>query len=141
MTVSDGQNKQSQTLKTVLMVDDDSAVLGLMESILEGLFNVIKSSNPFESLKLLRDGRPDLVIVDIVMPGLDGFSLINEIQKFSDIPIIVVSGLRTKASEAYLEKLNVSNFLTKAELFDRLVQTVQGLLNDSDHPGSVQKNS
>ena len=82
--------------KKILLVDDDRKILEVMRRYLENHgFSVIFTDNGSEALLLTRDSRPDIVVTDVEVPGLDGFGLCKAIKcsaETSDIPVIIISG-------------------------------------------------
>ena len=76
----------------ILVVDDESKIRAIIRKYaeFEG-FSVTEASDGMEAVQLCRRGRFDLIVMDIMMPELDGFSACREIRKFSDTPIIVLS--------------------------------------------------
>jgi len=76
----------------VLVVDDDARMLRMMQMILETEgFQVLMASNGEAALKVLIEQNPDLVLLDIMMPVMDGYTLCSRIREFSQIPIIMVT--------------------------------------------------
>ncbi|MDO8803114.1 MAG: response regulator transcription factor [Elusimicrobiota bacterium] len=86
--------------KKILLVDDDRKMLDVMRVYLENHeFSVIFTDNGSEALLLAHDSRPDLIVTDVDMPGLDGFSLCKAIKTSADtagIPVIIISGKKIK---------------------------------------------
>jgi DNA-binding response OmpR family regulator len=77
---------------SVLIVDDETSVRCLLRLYLSnGGFNVIEADNGTDGLSLLRRGGVDIALVDLMLPGIDGFSLVREIRKDSTIPILLVT--------------------------------------------------
>ena len=82
---------------TLLLIDDDAAVLEMNGKFLASQgFKVFTSSNPMHGLNLVKSKKPDLIVMDVMMPGMDGYELCSKIRQFSNIPIIFLTG---KASE------------------------------------------
>lgn len=87
------------TGRKVLLVDDDSTMLRLYELEMAGWdlpLDVMKASNGFEALIRIGETRPDLLISDLSMPGMDGFRMIRTLrndQAYANMAIIVISGL------------------------------------------------
>lgn len=85
--------------KKLLVVDDDATLLRLYELEMSGWgmeFDMIKASNGFEALIKIGEAKPDLLISDLSMPGMDGFRMIRTLRSgapYADMAIIVVSGL------------------------------------------------
>jgi len=74
----------------IMVVDDEEALLKLLSVnlSLDG-FDVVTASNGISALELLEEHQPQLVILDIMMPGLDGFQVLDGIRQRSDIPVIM----------------------------------------------------
>jgi excisionase family DNA binding protein len=91
--------KAESTDRKVLLVDDDTTMLRLYELEMAGWdmpLDVMKASNGFEALIRIGETRPDLLISDLSMPGMDGFRMIRTLrndQAYANMAIIVISGL------------------------------------------------
>ena len=82
---------------TLLLIDDDDAVLEMNGKYLASQgFKVFTSSNPMTGFNMVKTKKPDLIVMDIMMPGMDGYELCSKIRAFSNVPIIFLTG---KASE------------------------------------------
>ena len=79
--------------KKVLIVDDDPAFNRLVDKVLtiEG-YEVLKATNGQQAMRILFDKKPNLVLLDVVMPKLDGWKTCTYIRDVSDIPIIMLTG-------------------------------------------------
>jgi len=118
----------------ILLIDDDPTQLRLREAILrEAGFAVLTSETAHEALALL--GNPvlsnalRLIITDHVMPGPSGAAFARQLRRFSQVPVIVVSGL-PEAEEEY-EGLDV-RFLAKPCLPEELIRQVRKVLGSQD---------
>src|SRR5512137_795129 len=76
----------------ILVVDDDPDILKLLGVALrlDG-FRVIATSDSGEALQMVRDERPALVVLDIMMPGADGYTVCQMVRGFSDVPIVMLT--------------------------------------------------
>ena len=113
----------------VLLVDDDPTLLSVLERRMarEG-YEVQTASSGEQALKLLERAWPQLLIVDLMMPGMDGFELCDRVKRIADLPIIVLSAVdaseaKVKALESYAE-----DYITKPFNPDELVARVQRVL-------------
>lgn len=99
---------------TILVIDDDAAV---RELILRGLtregFRVRTATNGTEGLRLAREIRPDVITLDVLMPGLDGWSVLAEIKKDPELAAIPVIMLTMINDKAYGFTLGAADYLTK----------------------------
>ena len=76
----------------IMVVDDEQAILRMLSRTLEPEgYGVILADNGSSALALLEECRPDLVILDIMMPGLDGFQVLDLIRQRSNIPVIMLT--------------------------------------------------
>lgn len=84
--------------RKVLVVDDDKSILTLVRKYLTGAgFSVVVTDNGSEALMLVRESRPDVILVDVDMPGLDGVAVCRVLKKEAatqSIPVIIMSGAR-----------------------------------------------
>jgi len=89
--------------KKILLVDDDRKMLEVMRRYLENHgFTVIFTDNGSEALMLVRDSRPDMVVTDVQVPGLDGFELCKAIKcsaETAGVPVIIISGEKTEDTD------------------------------------------
>ena len=77
---------------SIMAVDDEQAILSLLKRTLEPEgYRVIVADNGRAALALLEEHKPDLVILDIMMPGLDGFQVLDLIRQRSNIPVIMLT--------------------------------------------------
>jgi DNA-binding response OmpR family regulator len=81
--------------KKILVVDDEPAQLRLMEQVLSGNgYAVVKAGSGEEAIRLTYEGKPDLVILDVMMLGIDGWQTCRCIREASDVPVIMLTGKR-----------------------------------------------
>ena len=115
-----------------MIVDDSSTNNILYESILvdEG-YSVIISEDSKSAFNKLKKEMPDLLILDLMMPGMDGFHFLNEKNAdmaIKDIPVIMVTAKADKESEVKALSLGVKRFLTKPVGIQDIVQNVEEVL-------------
>jgi len=84
-------------MKAILIVDDDKAVLDLLETKLRGKYRTLATTNPNEALAIARDKRPDLLLCDMDMPDMNGMELAAKVRKQAagKIPVLFLTGLVT----------------------------------------------
>jgi len=100
-------------MKRILVVDDEEAIrLLYQEELQEAGYQVAVASNGHEALRMAQQSRPDLMTIDIKMPGMDGIELLRRVREvYRDLPIIICTAygdfkwdFGTWASDAYLTK-------------------------------------
>ena len=127
--------------KKVLIIDDNLAFANLVEQVLTGKgYEVLKASNGQEGLRVMFDQRPDLVLLDVVMPGLDGWQTCSRIREVSDVPIIMITG-RQKSEEDITRGLDygADEYLIKPVGNKELVARVRAALRRAELPPSPDK--
>ena len=124
--------------KKILTIDDDPAFLNLVEQVLtQKGYEVLKASSGREGLRLIFDQRPDLVLLDVMIPGVDGWQVCSRIREISDIPIIMITG-RHKSEEDIVRGLDygADDYLTKPLGSRELVARVRAALRRAELPSS-----
>lgn len=132
------QKKQTQftidrSNKTILVVDDSrTQVYATKKTLEEYGFKVITAENGKYGILAARHEKPDLIIMDIVMPEVNGFQATRYLTRHPDtshIPIIIVSGSTQEADKAWGLKLGARDFLTKptepAQLITKVIRQLQ----------------
>ncbi|UCH42285.1 MAG: response regulator [Dehalococcoidales bacterium] len=127
--------------KKVLVVDDDPDMRNAITIILESQdYKIITAQDGVEALASLRAEQPDLMILDLLMPNMDGFAVLKTLQdgrwsKYRETPILILSSVREDASRRRYEletalELNVDDYIEKPVSPDILIQRVNNLLKD-----------
>lgn len=113
----------------ILVVDDDPEILSLLKRGLsyEG-YAVDTASSGTEALQKARDREPDLVVLDIMMPGLDGIEVSKRLRQASDIPILMLTAKGTVADRVAGLDSGADDYLVKPFSFDELLARVRALL-------------
>jgi CheY-like chemotaxis protein len=122
--------------KKVLVIDDEPEMLSLVKYTLEkGGFEVSTCDNGRHAWDEIMRIRPDLLVLDVMLPGIDGYSLqlkISQDPQTKDMPIVVVTAL--EPSKTLFQKFpQVVGFMTKPFKTDDLLQTVQTAVARSSH--------
>lgn len=123
----------------ILVVDDDPDILEAVALILESQgYEVITARDGIEGLASLRAEQPDLMILDLMMPKMDGFAVCKELQdprwsKYKDIPILILTSVREEASRRRYEletglALDVDDYVEKPMSPDVLLKRVSTLI-------------
>ena len=100
--------------KCIMVIDDEQAILKLLRRMLgqEG-YNVVLANNGRTALELMQKRCPDLIILDIMMPGLDGFQVLDLIRQRSNIPVIMLTGRGEVASVRDALALGADDYVRK----------------------------
>ena len=114
VTVAEGGSSEMEKHPLILAVDDEAPILELLRVNLtaEG-YNVITASDGMVALKLLEEHIPDLLLLDIMMPNLDGMQVLERIRRTSDIPVIMVTARCEVAALRDSLNLGADDFVRK----------------------------
>jgi DNA-binding NarL/FixJ family response regulator len=117
----------------VLIADDHEIMRRGIRSVLESRddIEVYEAENGKEAIDKTHELRPHLVILDVSMPVLDGFSAAREIKKvFPQIPILIFSLDRTEAFTEVAKKIGVSGYISKNDVGETLLKAIDAALNN-----------
>jgi len=113
---------------TILVVDDDEQILDFLRPKLRGAgYNVLTASNGFEALEQAKAQELDLLVLDLMMPGMDGFETLKEIRDFSAVPVIVLSARGADADKIKGLELGADDYLSKPFNPDELLARIRAL--------------
>jgi DNA-binding response OmpR family regulator len=100
--------------KRVLVVDDDVKTVELVKLYLnrDG-YRVMTAYDGIEALRLAREGRPDLIVLDLMLPGMDGLEVCRTLRKESDVPIIMLTAMTTDQDKLNGLELGADDYMTK----------------------------
>ena len=115
----------------VLIVDDEVSIIDSLEGILsDDGFEVMHAFNGYEALKKIEKQSPDIVLLDIWMPGMDGIETLKEIKKTSPhLPVVMITGHGSIESAVEATKSGAYDFLEKPLSIDKVMVTINNALN------------
>jgi DNA-binding response OmpR family regulator len=120
-------------MKTVLVVDDEHRIATLARDVLEHAgFGVLVASDGEAALRLVGTRQPDLVVLDLGLPGVDGLDVIREIRRDSALPIVVLSARDDEVDKLLGLELGADDYVTKPFSPRELVARVRAVLRRSD---------
>ncbi len=127
--MSSGAWRSGAAAARILIVDDDPNVLTLLsEQFATDGFDVATARDGQEALRRLKVGWPDLLIVDMMMPGMDGLTLAREIKAVADLPIVVLSAIDAADSKADLLEEFAEDYVSKPFYYPELRARVTRVL-------------
>ena len=117
----------------VLIVDDVPLNILLVRKMLgQYTFKVETAANGQQALDLISKEAPDLMLLDLMMPGIDGFEVIRRVRAFEktkDMPIIILSALNSEADIVKGMELGANDFVNKPIIMERLINSVAKQIN------------
>lgn len=119
--------------KRVLVVDDDTDLLKMLKLRIEAEgFEFIAAEDGEEMLNIMKTKKPDVIILDIILPKIDGYTALREMRKeeeFKDIPVIILTAKEKKAVGDLFALEKVANFIEKPfetkDLLDKIRRLIQ----------------
>ncbi len=113
----------------LLLVDDDKKLLPLLERgfRFEG-FDVLTATDGEQGITLARLHRPDIIVLDIGMPGLDGFAVCRALRLHVDVPVLMLTARDEVSDKVKALDLGADDYVTKPFAFDELVARIRALV-------------
>ena len=122
-------------MKTILVVDDEPKIATLARDYLEHAgFAVLTATDGPSALTTIRQRRPDLVVLDLGLPGLDGLDVTRELRRDSTIPIVMLTARDDELDKLLGLELGADDYLTKPFSPRELVARVRAVLRRADRP-------
>jgi DNA-binding response OmpR family regulator len=116
-------------LQTVLVVDDEESLCELMRVSLQRQgYRVLIAHDGAEALRQLAEHKLDLVLLDVMMPGMDGFTTCTEIRKLSDVPIVMLTALNRPDDIIAGFNLGADDYITKPFTFREVLVRIHAIM-------------
>lgn len=121
----------------ILAVDDDPTLLRFLQDYLrEEKYEVVIANNGPDALRVAYREHPDLVVLDVMMPIMDGWEVCARLRELSDVPIILLTAKSTEADKLRGFTLGVDDYVTKPFSFAELTARIQAVLARTRRPSS-----
>jgi two-component system KDP operon response regulator KdpE len=118
---------EQEKKRRILVVDDQPKVLRFIEIALRVRgFEVTSTTSGEEALELAKSSAPDIMLLDIIMPGLDGFEVLKNLRSFTQLPVVAFSATAENRDRALL--LGANDFINKPFYPDELVVRITAIL-------------
>jgi two-component system KDP operon response regulator KdpE len=126
--------------KRILVVDDEPRMIGFIRMNLElENFQVVEAHNGSEALEMIRTQLPDLVLLDVMMPKLDGYETLRTLREFSSIPVIMLTAKGEEEDIVYGLELGADDYIPKPFSPKVLSSRVRAVLRRSEMPSTSDK--
>ena len=134
-----GRNRRNARAGSrMLVIDDSPTIVALLKRMLQqNQYEVLEAFDAESGIEIARREVPDLIFLDIVLPGMDGFNALRALRRdpaTKDVPIIMISGNAQATEQFYVQRIGADDFMKKpfsrAEVFNR----IEALLDEDDIP-------
>lgn len=119
--------------KTILVVDDSPTEIHILKGIIEGAgYNFISAGDGESGIEEAKSSRPDLILMDVVMPGLNGFQAtrqLNRAPETTDIPVILVTTKDQETDRAWGLRQGAREYVVKPVAPEDLLEKIKSVLN------------
>jgi len=126
--------------KVILVVDDESRMVRFvrMNLELEG-YQVVEAANGLEALEKVRDDLPDLIVLDVMMPEMDGFETLARLREISTVPVIMLTVKGDEEDRIRGLELGADDYVTKPFSPRELASRIRAVLRRAEMPSPVAK--
>src|SRR5574341_1375698 len=126
---------------TVLVIDDDRTMLRLLqEALTKAGFHTLLASNGIDGLQELYARQPDLIVLDVMMPRMDGWETLTHIRQISQAPVIMLTAKDAETDKLRGFKMGVDDYVTKPFSFAELSARAKAVLKRARAKGVERKN-
>ncbi|HPD45236.1 MAG TPA: response regulator [Candidatus Woesebacteria bacterium] len=123
-------------MKKILIIEDNEEIMGLLSQKISDVgYQVIEARDGEEGLRLLRSNQPDLALLDIILPNIDGLELLKRKQALpetKDIPVVVISNSGAPAEISQAQRLGAVDWITKTEFsLQETIDKIEKIIKES----------
>ena len=124
--------------KTILIIEDEEAIQSVVKAFLEDEgYNVVLASDGLEGMEKFREYHPDLILLDLMLPKMSGFSVCEAIRKESQVPIIMLTALDDDASQMKGFDALADDYITKPFSMPLVVKHIEAVLRRAEQGGAA----
>jgi len=121
----------------ILIVDDDKQFTYILtEQLRDAHYEALQAHDGRQAVQMVRDHEPDLVLLDILMPRMDGWETLRQIRDFSTVPIIMISCLTTEMDKVRALQMGADDYVTKPVSRLEYMARIQAVLRRARHPSA-----
>lgn len=123
---------------TIMLVDDEPDILDLLEKTLniEGYHNIIKITNGLSAINTCKEIQPDIIILDVMLPDMDGYEVCKQIRRFSHCPILFLSSKNDELDKILGLAIGGDDYVTKPFSPKELVYRIKAQLRRTEYKQS-----
>lgn len=126
--------KKREKFKKVLLVEDDALLAGiLMNSLSSEKFEAVNIKDGLQALEAAKKFQPDVVLLDLILPGLDGFEVLRQLKsenKLKKIPVFIISNLDSISDVKSAKALGAEDYFIKANTdIEKIIKVIKKITN------------
>ncbi len=126
--------------KRVLLIDDDPRVRASLKMVLEPIYDILQACDGQEGLDVFRKDEPDLILLDVILPGTDGLAVLQALRMESKmVPVIMLTGTKSVKTAVDAMKFGAADYLSKPFDVDELRIIIDRVLNSSELEREVKQ--
>lgn len=126
--------------KTILIVDDEKMILNLLScNLIKEGYNVIEAKDGLEAITIAQEEKPDLILLDVMLPKLDGLSVCKRVKNIMNVPILMVTAKDEELDKIVGLELGADDYITKPFSIRELLARVKANLRKADVIANVKK--
>lgn len=127
--------------KKILLVDDEVDILNLLEAVLlkEDFENIYKATCGHEAIKITKEINPDIIVLDIMMPGIDGFEVCRRLREFTLVPIIFLSAMDEDVDKLLGLGIGGDDYITKPFSPKEVAYRIKAHFRRSEYMALIRK--
>ena len=126
--------------KTILIVDDEKMILNLLScNLLKEGYNVVEATDGVEAIEVAQEKKPDLILLDIMLPKLDGLTVCKRIKNMMNVPILMVTAKDEELDKIVGLELGADDYITKPFSIRELLARVKANLRKADVMANIQQ--
>ena len=126
--------------KTILIVDDEKMILNLLScNLIKEGYNVIEAKDGLEAITIAQEEKPDLILLDVMLPKLDGLSVCKRVKNIMNVPILMVTAKDDELDKILGLELGADDYITKPFSIRELLARVKANLRKADVIANIKK--
>ena len=133
------EEQELEYKKTILIVDDEKMILNLLScNLIKEGYNVIEAKDGLEAVNMAQEKKPDLILLDIMLPKLDGLSVCKRIKNMMNVPILMVTAKDDELDKIVGLELGADDYITKPFSISELLARVKANLRKADIISNIE---
>ena len=126
----------------ILIIEDEAAIQTILKTYLEDAgYEVITACDGLDGVSKFGENKFDLVLLDVMMPKIDGYAVLELIRKGSNVPIVMITAMDSDADQVKAFDLKVDDYITKPFNMTLVVKRIEAVLRRSNHKEEQSDNA